>query len=101
MTPRPVLEVVLFKLKPNVEETAFLEASEAIMPDLRAMQGFIHRELHKDAESRWMDTVQWQSLDEAQRAAQVLIGLPCAQALFAMLDGSSVTILHLEPVRTY
>ena len=49
MTQRPILEVVLFKLKPGADAAAFLAASEAVMPDLRTMRGFIRRELFKDA----------------------------------------------------
>jgi hypothetical protein len=101
MTQPPVLEVVLFKLKPGAEEAAFLAASEAVMPDLRAMRGFIRREVFKDADGRWMDTVHWQSLDDAHRAAEVFLGLPCAQTLIALIDEPSMTMLHLEPVRSY
>jgi hypothetical protein len=101
MTPPPALEVVLFKLKPAVDESAFLEASEAVMLDLRQMRGFIRRELFKDADGRWMDTVHWHSLDDALRAAEAFMSLSCAQALIAMIDETSMTMLHLEPARTY
>ena len=101
MPQRPVLEVVLFKLKPGADDAAFLAASEAVMPDLRAMRGFIRRELFKDTDGRWMDTVHWQSLDDAHRAAEAFLGLPCAQTLIALIDEPSITMLHLEPVRSY
>jgi Antibiotic biosynthesis monooxygenase len=101
MTQPPVLEVVLFKLKPGEDEAAFLAASEAVMPDLRAMRGFIRREVFKDADGRWMDTLHWQSLEDAHRAAEVFLGLPCAQTLIALIDEPSMTMLHLEPVRSY
>jgi hypothetical protein len=101
MTQRPVLEVVLFKLKPGADEAAFMAASEAVMPDLRAMRGFIRRELLKDADGRWMDTIHWHSLDDAQRAAEVFLTLSCAQTLIALIDEPSMTMLHLEPVRSY
>ena len=101
MTQRPVLEVVLFKLKPGADDAAFVAASEAVMPDLRAMRGFIRREVFKDADGRWMDTVHWQNLDDAHRAAEAFLGLPCAQTLIALIDEPSMTMLYLEPVRSY
>jgi hypothetical protein len=101
MTQPPVLEVVLFKLKPGAEEADFLAASEAVMPDLRAMRGFMGRELFKDADGRYLDTVHWHSLDDAHRAAQVFLTLSCAQTLIALIDELSMTMLHLEPVRSY
>lgn len=101
MTQLPILEVVLFKLRPGADEAAFLAASEAVMPDLRAMRGFIRREVFKDVDGRWMDTVHWQSLGDAHRAAEVFLGLPCAQTLIALIDEPSMTMLHLEPMRSY
>src|SRR5262245_25160089 len=101
MTQPPVLEVVLFKLKPGADEAAFLAASEAVMPNPRTMRGFIRRELFKDADSRWMDTVHWHSLDDAYRAAEAFLSLPCAQTLMALIDEPSMTMLHLEAVRSY
>jgi hypothetical protein len=101
MTPPPILEVVLFKIKPDVDESVFLETNEAVMPDLRAMQGFIRRELFKAEDGRWMDTVHWHSLDDAHHAAEAFMGLSCAQALMALIDETSITMLHLEPARSY
>jgi hypothetical protein len=101
MTQPAVLEVVLFKLKPGADEVAFLAACEAVMPDLRTMRGFMGRALFKDAEGRWMDTVHWHSLDDAQRAAEAFLSLPCAQTLIALIEEPSMTMLHLEPVRSY
>jgi hypothetical protein len=101
MTQRPVLEVVLFKLKPGADEAAFLAASEAVMPDLRTMRGFMGRELFKDADGHWLDTVHWQSLDDAHRAAEVFLTLSCAQTLMALIDETSMTMLHLESVQSY
>ena len=101
MTQPPILEVVLFKLKPGADEAAFVAASEAVMPDLQRMRGFIGRELFKDAEGRWLDTVHWQSLDDAHHAAEVFLTLSCAQTLMALIDETSMTMLHLEPVQSY
>jgi hypothetical protein len=100
MTQRPVLEVVLFKLKPGTDEAAFLAASEAVMPDLRTMRGFMGRELLKDADGHWMHTVHWHSLDDAQRAAEVFLTLSCAQTLMALIEETSMTMLHLESLRS-
>ena len=100
--PQPsVLEVVLFKLKPGADDAAFVATSEAVMPDLRAMRGFIRREVFKDADGCWMDTVHWPHLDDAHRAAEVFLGLPCAQTLMALIDEPSMIMLHLEPIRSY
>ncbi|HJZ46753.1 MAG TPA: hypothetical protein VKE41_06290 [Roseiflexaceae bacterium] len=101
MNPNPTLEVVLFKLQPGVEEAAFLQINQSILTDLRAMSGFIRRDLFKDSHGQWMDIVYWSSLAEAQRAAEIFPSLPCAQSLMEMLDGTSLTMLHLEQAGSY
>lgn len=101
MTQPPVLEVVLFKLKPSAGVAVFLAASEAMMPVLRTMRGFMGRELFKDSDDYWMDTVHWHSLGDAHRAAEAFLGSPCAQTLIALIDEPSMTMLHLEPVQSY
>src|SRR4051812_42069717 len=101
MNPTPILEVMLFKLKPDVDEAAFFDVNESILTDLRAIDGFIRRDLFKDSHGQWMDIVYWRSLGEAQRAAELFPALPCAQSLMEMLDGSSLTMLHLEQARAY
>ena len=101
MNPNRTLKVVLFKLKPGVEEAAFFQVNESILTDLRTMSGFIRRDLFKDSHGQWLDIVYWSSLAEAQRAADAFPSLPCAQTLMEMLDDTSVTMLHLEPARSY
>jgi len=101
MNPNPTLEVVLFKLKPGVDEAAFFRINESILPDLRAMRGFIRRDLFNDQHGQWMDVVYWNSLLDAQRAAELFPALPCAQSLMEMLDATSMTMLHLEQAKSY
>ena len=78
-----------------------MDVNESILTDLRAMDGFIRRDLFKDAHGQWMDIVYWRSLAEAQRAAEMFPALPCAQKLMDLLDATSVTMLHLEQARSY
>src|SRR5215213_2505945 len=101
MNPNPILEVVLFKLKPDVEEAAFFNVNESILSDLRTMDGFIRRDLFKDSHGQWMDIVYWQSMAAAQRAAAMFPSLPCAQTLMEMLDATTLTMLHFEQARSY
>jgi hypothetical protein len=91
-----------FPLAEGVSHPSQLAASDLLQPDLLSKQpGFLHRELFKDADGRWMDTVNWHSLDDAQRAAEIFLGLPCAQSLIGLIDETSMTMLHLEPARSY
>lgn len=95
------VEIVLFKLKADVEEAVFLQAAEAVTPALRTMPGFIDRALLKDENGQWLDLMHWQSREAALKAAEIFPTLECAQPFGAMLDWSSVTMLHLESVHAW
>ena len=101
MTASPTVEVVLFKLRPGASEDAFMRANEALIPDLRAMSGFIRRELHRGDDGQWMDTVYWRSRSDAMRAAELFPSLASAAPLMELLDTESLTMLHVAPVHTY
>ena len=95
------VEIVLFKLNAETDEAAFLQAAEAVTPALRAMTGFIDRALLKDENGHWLDIMHWQNREAAVQAAEIFPTLECAKPFGAMLDWSSVTMLHLQPVRTW
>lgn len=101
MNNPPTVEIVLFKLNTDVPEAAFLQAAEAVTPALRAMPGFIDRTLLKDENGQWLDLMHWQSREAALKAAEIFPTLECAKPFGAMLDWSSVTMLHLAPVRCW
>ncbi len=95
------VEVALFKLKPTADEAAFLRASDAIMPDLRSMPGYVRRELLKGESGQWLDIIHWNSLAEAERAAQEIMSRPACHPFMGMIDETSITMLHPTQARVY
>ncbi len=98
MTYPLTIEVVLFKLKPGVEAMAFVAAAEAMLPDLRAVPGFVRRELLRGDEGLWVDVVHWRSLSEALAAMDLMVTQPSAGPFMAALDEQSIEMLHLQQV---
>ena len=92
------VEVTLFKLKPDVADTAFVAAAEAILPDLRTVPGFVRRELLRGDEGLWVDVVHWRSLSEALAAMDFIMTQPSADPFMAALDEQSIEMLHLQQV---
>lgn len=101
MNNQSTVEIVLFKLNVDTNETAFLAAAEAVTPALRAMSGFIDRTLLKTENGQWLDMMHWQSREAAANAAEIFPTLECAKPFGAMLDWNSVTMLHLDPIRAW
>jgi hypothetical protein len=96
VSQQPVFEVVLFSLKPDAETEAFLAAAEAMMPDLRAMRGFVRRDLALGENGRWVDMVQWRTMEDAHAAAEAIMRVPSAMPFMGMIDETSITMLHLN-----
>jgi hypothetical protein len=94
-----VIEVVIFKVQQGVLDEAFLQAANALMPDLTNMPGFIKRELGKDQDGseQWVDIVYWETLEQAQQAAQQMMQLPSAAPFMGMIDVESMTMMHVSP----
>ena len=101
MNESPIVELVLMKPKAAVDEAALVRAADDLMPFLHEVGGFIRRELLKTDDGQWVDLAYWNSLAEAQRAAETFVSTPVGQRLDSLLDETSITILHLHQVRTY
>jgi hypothetical protein len=101
MNTIPTIEITLFKIRPDVEETAFLEADVAFNEALKAMGGLIQRELLKGDNHQWVDIIHWENLAAAQHSANTIVQHPQASAFIQMLDTSDSKMLHLTSERSY
>lgn len=88
-----IIEVVLFKTKPNVTEAQLATAAQALAPVLAARDGFMRRELVHDG-AQWVDIVHWRDLAAAQAASEAVMAIPACQRFFAMIDQDSLRMLH-------
>ena len=96
MSQQPVLEVVLFHVKPGVTDTQVLAASAKTQEWLAQVDGYLARELSKDDEGQWVDIVHWRTLTAAQAAAEQMMRQPCAADFMAVIDPGSITMLHVK-----
>lgn len=89
------LEIVTFRLKPGTE--AGFVANNGVMTDWLARQpGFLARHLGKREDGAWVDVVRWQSLDQAQAAAdRIMAEIGDSEAIQA-IEPASVVMSHAE-----
>jgi hypothetical protein len=99
--PIGAVEVVLYRAKPGVADQQVIEASEALQADLDGFAGYIRRRLMKTTDGLWVDTVDWRSLAEAEAAAAAIMERPSAGQFMALVEESTIQMLHPLPVRTY
>lgn len=67
-------------------------------PDLRAVPGFVRRQLLRGDENLWVDLVHGCSVSAALAAMDVMTTKPSAGPFMAALDESSSAMHHLQQV---
>lgn len=91
-----VVEVAMFKLNEGVTDYAFITEAEKVQESfLKNQKGYLDRELLKGEDGQWFDILHWQSMDEAQSAAQVMMQEPACQQFIKMIDPKSIQMFHL------
>lgn len=97
-----IVEIAQFKLAALVSDEEFLKEAEAVQNNfLKKQSGYIDRELLKGEDGQWADILHWNSMEEAQKAAQVMMGDPATQGFMQKIDPSSVKMLHLTQMKSW
>ena len=79
-----------------------MREAEAVQKNfLEKQSGYIDRELLKDKDGQWVDMLHWNSMEEAQKAAEVTMSDLATQGFMQKIDPSSVKMLHLELIKKY
>lgn len=89
-----VLEIVEFQLMPGVSPEDFRARTSATMPFLCGRDGFLRRTMGLTAEGRWVDVVEWSSLDAALAAAGAAMQAEAVQPFLSAIDMNSAKMQH-------
>ncbi len=102
MNKKLIVEIAQFKLASGVTDEEFIKEAEMVQKNfLEKQNGYIDRELLKDKDGQWIDILHWNSMEEAQRAAEVMMKEPTTQGFMQKIDPSSVKMLHLGQMKTW
>lgn len=93
-----VLELVLFKTKPQFTKDAIIKAGKSINSVLEKFDGFISRKLALTEDGEWMDLVYWTDLQKAKSASKAILNNEIAKEYFKMIDESTMQFMHLNVV---
>ena len=94
-------EIVIYRLKPDVDRNRFLEISTQATKWLRTRLGYLGRELLEDDNGQWVDLVRWATMDDALAAASAFMEVPEAAAFMDVVEPESITMLHPRSVVIY
>jgi hypothetical protein len=90
-----VIELALFKTKPEVTEEQFRTALADSSRWLASQPAFVERR-HGTGDDGCMDMVEWESMAAAQAAADRFPSAPEAQTFMAVIDPESIFMRHFE-----
>jgi hypothetical protein len=93
-----VTEVVLYRLKPDVDRESFLRESSRACRWLEGRPGYLERELMESDDGQWIDVVRWETMEHALAAAADFTQEPDLMPLMEALDPESVQMLHAHRV---
>jgi antibiotic biosynthesis monooxygenase (ABM) superfamily enzyme len=94
-------EIVIYRLKPDVDRSRFMEISNRATEWLRQRPGYLGRELLEDESGQWVDLVRWATMDDALTAASAFMDVPEAAAFMDAVERESITMLHPQSVVKY
>ncbi len=88
------MEVVVFRLIDGSNEDDFLEKARNTEPVVRSCPGFLSRRLFRSADGTWTDIVEWASLADAKKAAEVVVHNAAFAPFMSLIDPASVQFRH-------
>ena len=95
------LEIVIYRLKPDMDQSRFMEISTRASEWLRQRPGYLGRQLLHDDSGQWVDLVRWATMDDALAAASAFMDVPEAIAFMDAVEPESITMLHPRSVVNY
>lgn len=91
-----VVEVALFKAKPEFTKEQISKKAIAINPILEKINGFISRKLAVTPDGQWMDILYWTSLEKAKNALPIVMENEVCKTFFAMTDDANSELMHFN-----
>lgn len=94
----PIIETVLFRLKPGVTRAQFEATLPGSLAFMQSCEGWQSRRLSSSDEGQWIEHVQWASMADAEAAAATIMDSELAKPFISLIQGSSIQMHHSELV---
>jgi hypothetical protein len=93
-------EIVMYRLKPDMDRDRFMTISEQATTWLRTCPGYLGRELLED-DGQWVDLVRWATMEDALAAADAFAAAPEAATFMDAVEPDSIQMLHPRRIVLY
>lgn len=92
------VEVVIYKSKEGVTKEQALKAAKSVNKFISSQKGFVSRTFSETEDSRWIDVLFWESLEDAQNANNIAMKSAVPLKFFETIDEKSMIFLHGKKV---
>ncbi len=90
----PIIETVSFMLADGVSGSDFRAEIPASTAFIKARPGFRERRLSCGADGRWLDHIEWASMEAAQSASEAFMQEPSLMGFAQCIDMESADMRH-------
>ncbi|WP_108869525.1 hypothetical protein [Aquimarina aquimarini] len=94
-----VLEIVKWKAKPNVSDKKMIDSVNAMVPDLKKLEGFISQTLYKDKNDYWIDIYYWDTTENAHLSNELMADKESLKHLLELIKLDTVTMDVLKSLQ--
>lgn len=96
-----VIEMVLFKVKPDINKTEAKEVLLILNDCVKGYPGFIKRKLSVSEDNQWLDLVFWDNLTSAKEAAEKIMKDEKATDVFSIIDQNNMLFKHFYIINEF
>ena len=89
------IEMVTYKLKPNVNIEQLQASHEGVNAFCMAQPGFLYRSVSQDEDNTWHDIVYWKDMHNAKAAGEAFMQSSAGLALVALIDNETMQMRHM------
>lgn len=94
-----ILEIVTWQAKPTITDQQMIDSVNAMVPDLKNIDGFINQVLYKDAHNKWIDVYYWDTVENAHLSNERMADKASLKNLLELIELETVTIDILNPLQ--
>lgn len=98
MEDRYIAELVKWRAKPDVSDSAMVKAVDGLLADLQELPGFVRQFLYKDKDGQWVDLYFWETEKQAVASNDLMADKASFGKLISLIEPETVTIEMLNPV---
>ncbi len=87
-----IFEILEWKSKLEVSDTQMIDAVEAMVDDLKDLNGFLNQSLYKDDSGAWVDIYYWETEQDAHNSNETMANKESFKKLIELIEPESVSI---------